>query len=86
MSDLRKTDQFRPGSAADIRNRAAAWIVKRKDHECWTDADQAELNGSWRRHPLTRSPICVSKRLGNVPTGWARCAVRHRRAAVLFRF
>ncbi len=44
MSDLGRTEHFRLGSAADIRNRAATWIVRRRDHESWTDADQAGLD------------------------------------------
>jgi transmembrane sensor len=51
MSDLGRTESFSPGSAADVRHRAAAWIVKRRDSEDWNEADQAQLDG-W----LAQSP------------------------------
>jgi transmembrane sensor len=37
--------------AADVRDRAAAWLVKRRDHDGWTDADQSDLD-AW----LAQSP------------------------------
>ena len=51
MSDVSHTDLPSVGSAADVRNRAAAWLVKRRDHGDWSDADQVQLD-SW----LAESP------------------------------
>jgi len=74
MSDLLRTEQYRPGSAADIRNRAATWIVKRRDHENWTEADQAELE-NW----LAQAPAHKVAYL-RVKAAWERadrlCALR----------
>lgn len=43
MSDLRQTEGPTIG-AAEIRNQAATWIVKRRDHENWNENDQSELD------------------------------------------
>lgn len=40
------THQNRSQSAAEVRNRAADWIVKRHDRGDWTDSDQVQLD-SW---------------------------------------
>lgn len=45
MSDLR-VETGAEGRAAEIRNRAASWIVKRRDHESWTENDQTDFD-SW---------------------------------------
>jgi len=44
MTDLRHPNGNEVGKAAEIRNRAAMWIVKRRDHGNWSEADQAELD------------------------------------------
>jgi len=43
-----------PGPAADIRNRAASWLVRRRDHEDWTAEDQVELDAWLAEFPANK--------------------------------
>lgn len=52
--------------AAEIRNRAAAWLIKRRDHDDWSTESQAELD-AW----LAESPAHKIAYL-RVSTAWQR--------------
>lgn len=64
------SDTSRPAtqrlSAADVRNRAAYWIVKQRDHGDWSDIDQTELD-CW----LAESPAHKIAYL-RVEAAWSR--------------
>jgi transmembrane sensor len=46
-----RKDEQTAVKAADVRSRAAAWLIKRRDHEDWSENDQIQLD-SW----LAESP------------------------------
>jgi transmembrane sensor len=51
MSDARSQEQLVAQGALNIRARAAAWLLKRRDHEHWGNDDQTALD-AW----LAKSP------------------------------
>lgn len=53
-------------SAVEVRERAAAWLVRRRDHDNWSEADQREL-GDW----LAQSPAHKIAYL-RVKAAWSR--------------
>ena len=45
MTESRGRENVSDITVRDIRERAAGWLVKRRDHDDWSERDQAELDG-----------------------------------------
>lgn len=43
-----------PGPATEVRNRAASWLVRKRDHEDWTAEDQVDLDNWLAESPANK--------------------------------